>query len=193
MNMTLNESDAQLMQAVIPERSPFGRRDKAMLTFFSHTGLRVGEITGLDQGDVADFRRQAVRKQVVLPAKVCKGHRSRTVPLNRTAQAAIAQLLAFNRERGFPMGPDQPLLFSRSHQRLPIRAVQRLVQDYREKAGLVGVTPHKFRHLFGDRLVRANVNNRYIQTLLGHRQLATVEIYTRSQPEALAAAVDLLG
>ena len=168
------------MLATIRPRSPFGARDHALIRLFSQTGLRVGEMVGLDVGHV--FCDGAARHQVDLPAAACKGHRSRVIPLNQAARQAVHDLVDFLVMRGFQTQPDSPLLQDRRHRRLPVREVQRLVQTHRQAAG------HSFRHGFATQLA-SKVSLRIVQQLLGHRFLASTETYLHSQPAQLAAAV----
>lgn len=178
------------MLATIRPRSPFGARDHALIRLFSQTGLRVGEMVGLDVGHV--FCDGAARHQVDLPAAACKGHRSRVIPLNEAARQAIHDLVDFLVMRGFQSQSDSPLLQDRRHRRLPVREVQRLVQTHRQAAALdIRATPHSFRHGFATELA-SKVSLRIVQQLLGHRFLASTETYLHNQPAQLAQAVALL-
>ena len=76
---------------MIPESSAFGARDRALLTILQHTGLRVGELCGLNVGDP---QRRALRAKLVLRPEIC---RSRTIPLCSKAQLA-ARLAAVSGE-----------------------------------------------------------------------------------------------
>lgn len=173
--------------AVIPTRSPFGSRDHALIRLFAQTGLRVGEMAGLDLEHI--YHQQAARNWLDLPAAICKGHHSRRIPLNEAARQAILDLVAFLELRGFQTLPHSPLLQDRRHRRLPVREVQRLVQAYREKAGLdVRVTPHSFRHGWASQLARGT-SLRVVQQLLGHRFLGSTEVYLHNQPEEMVNAV----
>jgi site-specific recombinase XerD len=185
----LEPSATRQLLAAIPPRSPFGARDHAVIRLFAQTGLRVGEMVGLNVGHVYG---QAPFEQVDLPAAICKGHRSRIMPLNPAARQAIQDLVDFLKMRGFQANPDSPLLQDRRHRRLPIREVQRLVQVHRESAGLpVRATPHTFRHSFASHLATC-VSLRVVQQLLGHRFLESTEVYLHTQPTQLAQAVATL-
>jgi len=176
-----------LLQALAP-RSPFGARDLAMLILALHTGLRVSELVGLDVSHVATAR--GPRQALDLPAGLAKGGSGRIIPLNQVARDAVTDLLDFNRLRGFSVAPDAPLLVNRHHRRLSDRYVQRLMQTLRERADLdIHATPHTLRHTFASQIARRHGNLRAVQTLLGHRRLATVEIYTHVDREELAEAV----
>ena len=189
MRILQPQATRQMLAAVRP-RSPFGARDHALIRLFAQTGLRVGEMVGLDVGHV--FSNGTAHHQVDLPAAACKGHRSRVVPLNEAARQAIHDLVDFLVMRGFQTTPDSPLLQDRRHRRLPVREVQRLVQLHRQAAGLdIRATPHSFRHAFATQLA-SKVSLRLVQQLLGHRFLASTEVYLHSQPGQLAQAVGLL-
>lgn len=175
------------MLAQIKMRSPFGARDHALIRLFAQTGLRVGEMVGLDVGHV--FCDGATYHQVDLPAAACKGRRSRVIPLNEAARQAIHDLVDFLIIRGFQAKSDSPLLQDRRHRRLPVREVQRLVQLHRQAACLdIRATPHSFRHGFATQLA-SKVSLRIVQQLLGHRFLASTETYLHNQPSQLAQAV----
>lgn len=184
----LNPEELQALFRAANPRSPFGDRDLAMLILALHTGLRVSELVGLDVSHVAGAR--GVRHTLELPARLAKGERGRLLPLNRVAREAISDLLDFNQRRGFSVDPGAPLLVNRKHQRLSTRYVQRLMEDLRGRADLdVHATPHTLRHTFASQVARRHGNLRAVQALLGHRRLATVEIYTHVDREELAQAV----
>lgn len=182
--------DTRRLLAVIPPRSPFGARDHALIRLFAQTGLRVGEMTGLDLVHV--YGQSGPRQWLDLPAAICKGGHSRRIPLNDAARQAVQDLVDFLQMRGFQTLPHSPLLQDRRHRRLPVREVQRLVQVYRQVAGLdLRVTPHSFRHGFASQLATC-VSLRVVQQLLGHRFLGSTEVYLHTQPVQLARAVATL-
>lgn len=177
----------RLLEGLEP-RSPFGARNLAMLLLCLHTGLRVSELVGLDVRHVAGAA--GPRQALDLPAGIAKGGSGRIVPLNAVARDAVAEILDFNRRRGFSVAPVAPLLVNRYHQRLSTRYVQRLMQALREKADLdVHATPHTMRHTFASNVARRHGNLRAVQALLGHRRLTTVEIYTHVDRDELDDAV----
>ena len=169
--------------------APFGRRDHALLRLAALTGLRVGELCGLDVGLVW-CRSGAPREWLDLPAAIAKGSRSRRVPLCRAARRAVAELVGFLRERGFSVAPDAPLLCDRRHRRLPVREVQRMVQSLRELADLdVRVTPHSLRHRFATSRVQ-KAPTFVVQRILGHRKLESTEVYLHTTLDDMMAAVE---
>lgn len=188
----LTPSEIRLILRCIPSRSPFGARDRAMLVFLLHTGLRVSEICGLLVADVVQWG--APRKMLDLPAHLGKGGRARLIPLNTTAREAVSILVRFNHARGFSIAPEAPLLVTRHGTALPVRTFQHLVQRYREMAQLSPrITPHAFRHTMATELVRSTGNLRVAQAVLGHERLNTVQVYTHPSPCDLERAMDTIG
>ena len=146
-----NELDTYKLLGAINLRKPFGPRDHAFTRLSLHTGVRVSELIAIDVGHV--WSNGAPRSWLDLPAPNCKGKRSGQIPLNKSAQKAITELVQFLRARGFSTDPDAPLLTDRRHRRLTPREVQRSIQKYREIAGLdIRVTPHSLRH-YADSLI----------------------------------------
>ena len=188
----LTSSEIRLILRIIPPRSPFGVRDRAMLLLLLHTGLRVSEICGLTTADV--FHWGAPRKMLDLPGHLGKGGHARLIPLNATAREAVSHLLRFNQKRGFSIAPEAPLLVNRLGQALPVRTFQHIVQRYREAAQLSPrITPHAFRHTMATELVRTTGNLRIAQLVLGHRDLKTVQVYVHPSPAELARGMDTIG
>jgi site-specific recombinase XerD len=186
----LNELSTYKLLSVVPLRSPFGARDHALIRFGLHTGLRVSELVGLNVGHV--WGPDGPREWLDLPHQIAKGNRSRCIPLSAGARRAIRDLVAFLRMRGFQSEPDSPLFQDRRHRRLPVREVQRLMQKYREAAGLdIKATPHTLRHSWCSQMAR-NHSLRVVQQLAGHRFLTSTEVYLHNQPADLVAAVQSL-
>jgi site-specific recombinase XerD len=125
-----------------------------------------------------------------LPAPLAKRRKARLITLNQVTREIIADLLAFNQSRGLSIDPEAPLLQNRNHRRLTVRAIQRTVAYYRELAELdVKVTPHSLRHVFATRVLGQTNNMRWVQLLLGHREIRTTERYTHPGLDELKMAV----
>lgn len=188
----LTGTEIRQMLRVIPERSPFGPRDRALLILLLHTGLRVSEVCGLCVGDVVQW--SAPRKMLDLPKHLGKGGKARLVPLNATARGAVSRLVQFLQARGFSVAPEAPLLTNRRGEHLPVRSLQSIIQGYREAAQLSSrITPHAFRHTMATQLVRTTGNLRVAQAVLGHARLSTVEVYTQVTPDDLERAMSTIG
>jgi integrase/recombinase XerC len=158
----LGESDVDRLIAAA--RTP---RDRAILETLYGGGLRVGELVGLD-GDDLDLRSGVARVRG-------KGRKERLCPLG---DAAVAALRGHLEER--PGGGDpRPVFRNRRGGRLTARSVHRLLRECALRAGLPpGVKPHTLRHSFATHLLDRGADLREVQELLGHRNIATTQIYT---------------
>ncbi len=155
-----------------PDRSnPLGRRDHAVLELFYATGLRVGELVGLDRSSL-ELDARLVRARG-------KGKKERLVPYGEPAADALERYLRDRRELA-QRGPGTDALFLNARgQRLTERSVHRLVRKYMKQAALrSGLSPHSLRHAFATHLLERGADLRSIQELLGHSSLSTTQKYT---------------
>ena len=156
-----------------------GRRDRALLELAYSSGLRVSELTGLNHGDID-------RGAALLRVRG-KGRRERIVPVGARALAAVDAYVGAER-RGAERG-DHAVFVGRGGARLTNRTVQRVVA--RRLAGVaagLGVTPHALRHSFASHLLDRGADLRAIQELLGHRSLASTQVYTHVSSARLRRA-----
>jgi integrase/recombinase XerD len=178
---TLSEAEvARLMDAARQRgRSPEDRlRDTALFELLYATGLRVSELVGLPVAAVRGDPRMVLVKG--------KGGKERMVPLSAPARAAVAAWLA-ERDRAEAAGRAEGRAPSRhlfpgtgAAGHLTRQYFHTLVKDVAVLAGLspARVTPHVLRHAFATHLLAHGADLRVIQTLLGHADIATTEIYT---------------
>ena len=151
-------------------------RDKQILSFLLHTGLKINEFVNLRVGDI--FTGQRVRKTLVVSLNPLKPLRK--VPLNREAREAVAVILDFNKRQGISIDLDQPFIVSRQRNkkdgsyRITPRQVQRIVKTLREDASLgFKTTPQTFRHTFAQAQLKKGLDLKSLQKLLGHRSIKT--------------------
>ena len=156
-----------------------GLRDRAMLSLAYAAGLRVSELVGLRPGDV-DLERGIVTAHG-------KGDKRRLVPIGQVALEHLEAYLEARRAQGEParrarksraLGPN--VLFpSPRGGRLTRQGFWKIVGTYARAAGIGGrVHPHQLRHSFATHLLAGGADLRSVQTLLGHADVATTEIYT---------------
>lgn len=146
-------------------------RDRAILELLYATGLRVGELSELVEGDLdPSLRRVRVRG---------KGGKERQVPIGLGAQEALRDYLAWARAATVPEDDPGALFFNRRGRPIRPRDVRAVVEKYRTKV-LVGrrVTPHTLRHSFATHLMEGGADIRAVQELLGHASLANTQRYT---------------
>ena len=160
---------------------PASLRDRALLELAYSSGLRLSELVGLNRGDV-DRGAELLRVRG-------KGRRERIVPSGPGALAALDRYLASG---GRAAGrPDEPLFLNPARRRLSGRTVQRVVKRrLGEIAGGLGVTPHALRHSFASHLLDRGADLRAIQELLGHRSLASTQVYTHVSRARLRKAYE---
>jgi integrase/recombinase XerC len=157
-------------------------RDLAMWELFYSSGLRLGELVGLD---LADLDAQAGSALV----RSGKGRADRYVPVGRKACEAVEAWLA---ERARLAAPAERALFlSRLGRRIAPRTVQARLERWSVKLGLDSkVHPHQLRHSFASHLLEASRDLRAVQELLGHANISTTQIYTHLDFQHLAQVYD---
>ncbi|MCZ2342086.1 MAG: tyrosine recombinase XerC, partial [Bacteroidales bacterium] len=151
---------------------PFGRRDRAMLEVLYSAGLRVSELCGLNIEDLDFTDGIAIIRG--------KGKKERLALLGEPATVALRAWLA-DREMvpGLRKKPISAVFLNQGGTRLSTRSVGRLLEKYLALAGLDPRTsPHTLRHSFATHLLDAGADIRGVQELLGHKSLATTQVYT---------------
>lgn len=160
---------------------PAGLRDRAILTVMALTGTRLSEVTGINLKDL-DLTTRCVRV-------TGKGSKERIIPLNAIVMDAIGNYLKVR------AGTDSPALFlNRFGQRMSGRMMENIVRKYALKAGIFkdGISPHKLRHTFATLLHASEVDLIEIQSLMGHANIASTQIYTHTSSAKLRSAVKKL-
>jgi integrase/recombinase XerC len=161
--------------------SPVGVRDVAMLELLYATGIRVGELVGLDIDDV-DRDRNVVRV-------FGKGRKERTVPFGHPAARALERWLARGRPALRAEGAGAALFLGVRGGRIDQRAVRTLVhRRIAEVPGAPDIGPHGLRHTAATHLLEGGADLRSVQELLGHASLATTQLYTHVTTDRLRRA-----
>lgn len=161
--------------------SPVGVRDVAMLELLYATGVRVGELCGLDVDDV-DRDRNVIRV-------FGKGRKERTVPFGHPAAAAIDRWLAAGRPQLARTGSGPALFLGARGGRIDQRAVRTLVhRRLADVPGAPDLGPHGLRHTAATHLLEGGADLRSVQELLGHASLATTQRYTHVTTDRLRRA-----
>ena len=155
-------------------------RDRAMLELLYATGMRVGELTGLDIGDV-DLARG-------LAHVTGKGNKQRVVPFGDKAAAAVAEWLELGRDQ---LAGDTRAVFVGSRgKRIDQRQVRRVVERAGQRAGVEHVSPHTLRHTAATHMLEGGADLRVVQEMLGHTSLQTTQIYTHVSTQRLKRVYD---
>ncbi len=173
-----------LLAAAHARPGPRGVRVAALVEMLYATGLRVSELVGLP--------RTALREDLGVLIVRGKGGRERMVPLGGPASTALAAYLEI-RSTFLVADADAPWLFP-SRGRSGHMTRRRLGQEIKELAIEAGldpemISPHVLRHAFASHLLANGADLRSVQTMLGHADISTTEIYTHVLAERLAATV----
>jgi site-specific recombinase XerD len=179
---SVGERELDLLSAAELERllsAPTGTdirplRDRAMLELLFSTGLRVAELCALNRDDIDVAQDNfSVRG---------KGEKVRVVFLSPVAKTALRAYVNKRADVEEPLFVAMPRGKARrvgAPSRLTPRSVERIVSFYARKSGIAKkVTPHVIRHAFATDLLANGADIRSVQTLLGHANIATTQIYT---------------
>ena len=159
------------MLAACERTKPMGLRDFCILQFLYATGLRVSELTGLKTNHLMPDAGYLLAYG--------KGSKERVVPLGKEALQALKEYLAEVRPRLLGGKSSEAVFLSRKGAKLTRQRVWQILGGLARKAGIQKkVTPHMLRHSFATHLLERGADLRSVQTLLGHSDVSTTQIYT---------------
>lgn len=151
-------------------------KHKLVLMLLYYAGLRLNEVRNLKWQDI-DFERELIH------LKIAKGEKERVVFLHPKVKE---MLLKYGRKEGF-------ILISERKKKYDEKTIQQIVKNAAIKAQISkNVTPHTLRHSFATHLLEAGTDIRYIQQLLGHKNLQTTQIYTHVANKDIKKLANLL-
>ncbi len=173
----LTPEEIRRMLDKVPFDTETGLRDRSILELLFSSGLRVSELVGLDRGHINTQRREFTIRG--------KGQKDRPVYVGVIAAKHIDTYLASRQDTLPPLfisyrdNQQQHFDNSGSFRRLTPRSIQRLVKSYALKAGITkAVSPHTMRHSFATDLLINGADIRSVQSLLGHSNISTTQVYT---------------
>ncbi len=162
---------------------PTGIRDAAMLHLLYAAGLRVSELCQLELGDL-DRELGVVRV-------LGKGNKQRLVPVGRQAWAAVSTYLEEARPLLLRGRSSRYVFVTARGGRLTRQGFWKALAGYARQAGIGRrVTPHVIRHSFATHLLEGGADLRSVQTMLGHADISTTQIYTHVMRSRLRKTVD---
>ena len=175
----------RLLAASAARDAAAGLRLVALVEMAYASRLRVSELLGL--------KVEAVRRDPAYLIVRGKGGKERLAPLNAAARVAIKAWLTARDAKRKPEAPDSPWLFPSSGRtgHLTPRRFAQLLDEAAMTAGIdpARVSPHVLRHAFATHLLEGGADLRVVQTLLGHADIATTQIYTHVATDRLAQMV----
>ena len=154
-----------------------GTRDKAMLEFAYATGMKVTEMISLDI-DSANLEESYV---------VCKtGGRERRIPLGTLALKALKEYIEEARPIIVKDENERALFVNTNGRRLTRQGFWKIVKYYKEQAHITkDITPHVLRHSFATHLLQNGADLKAIQTMLGHSDISSTQVYMQFQDDSL--------
>ena len=177
----LRPDEATRLVELVDGDTPADLRDRCALELLYATGIRVGELCGLDIDDV-DAERRVVRV-------LGKGNRERSVPYGTPAGRAVDAWLTGGRGRWATADSGPALLLGRRGGRIDPRAVRTMVhRRLADVPGAPDLGPHGLRHSAATHLLEGGADLRSVQELLGHATLATTQLYTQVSVERLRSS-----
>ena len=191
----LTEPEVEALLGAVEGDDPVALRDRAILETLYATGIRIGELAGLDRADL-DLHDGIVRV-------FGKGSKERLVPLGRPGRTALDAYLRRGRpalerdarpparpaERGRPGG--DPVFLNGRGARLSRTSCWHVVHNAGRRAGLgERLSPHVLRHSCATHMLDHGADIRVVQELLGHVSISTTQIYTKVSAERLRAVYE---
>ena len=173
------EQSLELLKNV---NSKYQERDFCILALFLNCGMRLSELVGMD---IKDYSRDNRTLRLL-----GKGRKERIIFLN---DACIEALESYLKVRPVVESEPNAVFLSRNNKRIDKRRVQQIVEENLTKAGLgnLGVSTHKLRHTAATLMYQhGNVDTLVLKNILGHKSIATTEIYTHLSDESMKKAAD---
>jgi integrase/recombinase XerD len=160
-----------------------GARDHAMIELLYATGLRVSELCNLGVGDL--------NLDLGVLRTMGKGRKQRMVPVGKAALAAVRAYLETARPAILKGRPSKYLFVTARGGPMTRQAFWKLLRGHGKKAGVFHrLTPHTIRHSFATHLLEGGADLRSVQTMLGHADISTTQIYTHVMRSRLRKTVD---
>ena len=150
-------------------QTPKEIRDKAMLALLYATGIRVSELVGIQMEDI----------NMNIGFLVCRdGERERTIPFGRSAKAALEEYLEHARNELLRGKGSDYFFVNCTGGAMSRQGFWKIIKYYGEKAGIEeDITPHTLRHSFAAHLIARGADMRAVQTILGHSDMATTQMF----------------
>ena len=169
----LNEDAVKKLLDMPDTSTTKGIRDRAIIETLFSTGLRIAELVALNRDQINIKNTKEVFELNITG----KGDRTRPIFFSPSALKWIEKYLKTRKDMDNPLFVN--LQSKKEGKRLSKRAIQSSISRYAKMAALpIDVTPHVMRHSFATYLLSQGVDLRMVQEFLGHKNIATTQIYT---------------
>lgn len=173
----LDAEEVTRLISVVDISTEAGLRDRALITLLFSSGLRVSELAGLNRDHINTTRREFTVRG--------KGQKDRPVFIDGLSAEYVENYLTARKDSLPPLfisyRDNTPLHLdvSGNFRRITPRSIQRIIKKYALKAGITKhVSPHTMRHSFATDLLMNGADLRSVQSLLGHSNISTTQMYT---------------
>lgn len=178
---SLSERQVQDLLAAPDVTTPLGFRDRAMLELLYATGLRVSELVGL--------KLPQLRLDAGFLVAFGKGSKERVVPVGEQAEDWVKRYLRDVRP-GLTEGRHQAVFVNSRGEPMTRMGFWKNLRAYGVKVGIRDLSPHVLRHSFATHLLEHGADLRAVQSMLGHADISTTQIYTHIHQERLKTLYD---
>jgi integrase/recombinase XerD len=177
----LSEPEVETLLAAPDVATPLGLRDRAMLELLYATGLRVSELVGL--------QLPQLRLDAGFLVAFGKGSKERVVPVGEQAEVWVKRYLRDVRP-ALAAGRHQAVFVNFAGQPMTRMGFWKNLKAYGVKTGIRDLSPHVLRHSFATHLLEHGADLRSVQTMLGHADISTTQIYTHIHQERIKTLYD---
>ncbi|MFZ1360923.1 MAG: site-specific tyrosine recombinase/integron integrase [Candidatus Saccharimonadales bacterium] len=178
----LHYDEVERLLQKIPLSTETGLRDRAIVELLFSSGLRVSELVNLNRDHINTNRREFMVRG--------KGQKDRPVFIGKAAAVRVNDYLATRSDSLSPLfisySRNVTPATSGDYRRLTARSIQRIVSTYTRLAGITKhVSPHTLRHSYATDLLMNGADIRSVQSMLGHSNISTTQVYTHVTDEHL--------
>ncbi|HSG40155.1 MAG TPA: tyrosine recombinase, partial [Thermoanaerobaculia bacterium] len=187
----LSEEEVEALLAAPDVSTPLGLRDRAMIELLYATGLRVSELVGLQLSHLRGIGQQEGHvRDLDFLAFYGKGNKERFVPVGEEAAAWTQRYLREVRPKLLE-GRHETVFLNKSGEPLSRVGFWMILKKYGRKIALkADISPHVLRHSFATHLLEHGADLRAVQSMLGHSDISTTQIYTHIHQTRLKSLYD---
>ncbi|MBE9502618.1 MAG: site-specific tyrosine recombinase XerD [Proteobacteria bacterium] len=175
---TLSPAEVELILKSPDETEPLGMRDRAMFELLYATGLRVSELVTITVN--------RLNLEVGFLIALGKGSKERVIPMGEVAMEWIRHYIRDARVKTLKGRESDYLFVTARGDKMTRQGFWKILRKHAKKVGIYKkISPHTLRHSFATHLLDGGADLRSVQTMLGHADISTTQIYTHINSERL--------